>query len=294
MPIAPVVAASLITGGSAIASSLFGKKKSSARQIPLEPPEVTQARRDLLAIGQNNNYNGLNMGEAYGGELGNFEMTGIENMGQSKLADFVGGARPEIFDTGSKALTELLTGSQYDPLNPNGEYASFKTQVERERRNAITDTKRNLAYTGDLYSSEAGRQLSDVNARSNEGLQSKLAELSDKYVQRRISAIPLAAQFAGQQQALDLMPISAAATYGGKSRELKDAEAKSKLAEWIRGRQEKLQGIDALKAAAGTGANYGVPEVSVDQPNPLGDLFGNIGQVGMQELIKQLMMKKAA
>lgn len=292
LAIAPVIMAGVAQGAAgAITSSLLGGKKKKVTQVPLETPEQAQARRDLLAYGQTGKIDGYTAGEAYSGELGDFKLSDTEKAGQGLLSKFVGAGRPELFDRGAQELTNLLTSGKYDPNDPSGEYSTFKRQADRELKDSITKTKRGLAYTGDLYATDAGRQISEQVGKTNEALDSKLAELSDKYITRKLNAIPLAGQMSAQQQQLDLAPVAAAATYGGEERKLRTAEDTANLTEWIRQRQEKSTRVDALKAVAGQNAQFGVPSATSTIPGPFDSLLGQAGQAGIQELIQQYFLK---
>lgn len=273
----------IATGGHKILYDKLKPKKTTQSQVPLETSEQAAARQRLLKFSETGEYGAFKAGTPYGGPLGDFSMSEAERIGQSKLANFVAGGRPEIFDAGAGTLREFLSTDRFDPLAPGGEYAPFKAQVERELQDATTATKRDLAYQGKLYSSEAGKRIGDVQARGQEQLSSKLAELSDKFVQRKLSAIPLAFDAANQEQALNLIPIEASQQYGGLSRQLGDAAAKSKLAEFIRQRQELLLPLNALNSVAGQNAQFGIPEVTSYQPSTAmellhigADVFGKI------------------
>lgn len=260
------------------AARLLSPSKQTVNQTLMETPEQRRARERLSGFSETGKYDfgggrGFTAGEAYSGSLGDFNMTPEELAAQGRLSSLLARGRPEIFGTGEKALTDLLTSDKYDPYSATGEFAPFREAVLRETQAAQGRAKGAAAYSGNLYSKSTGKNLANIESEGNLQLQSKLAQLFSEYTGRKINAIPQALNYATTGQALDMAPIEAGYNYGGVSRNLKTADAQSRLAEFLRQRQELMLPIQTAGNLATTNANYGVPSITTLTPSPWMDLL---------------------
>jgi hypothetical protein len=261
-----------IMAGSAIASSLLGKKKQE--QVPLETAEQRAARQKLMGFADTGKFGSFTAGEEVPVGYGDYNMTGIEGQGQSALQDLLNQGLPSQYAAGDNALMDYL---KTDPTDIAAQYDPFKTQVQRQIKESDRALKRNAGFAGNLYSTDTIRSLGDIQARGNETLTSQLASLTDSALNRRLQAIPLAYQSAAGQQEAKLNQINASQQYGSLTRQLNDASIKARDAELLRRRQELQLPIQSAQTVAGQTANYGVPSV---QTSPYGDLLGLVGQIG--------------
>lgn len=261
-----------IMAGSAIASSLLGKKKQE--QVPLETAEQRAARQKLMGFADTGKFGSFTAGEEVPVGYGDYNMTGIEGQGQSALQDLLNQGLPSKYAAGDAALADFL---KTDPTDVSAQYDPFKTQVQRQIKESDRALKRNAGFAGNLYSTDTIRSLGDIQARGNETLTSQLASLTDSALNRRLQAIPLAYQSAAGQQEAKLNQINASQQYGSLTRQLNDASIKARDAELLRRRQELQLPIQSAQTVAGQTANYGVPSV---QTSPYGDLLGLVGQIG--------------
>jgi hypothetical protein len=315
---------------------LTGGGQEKVQQVPLETAEQRAARIALLDAAKNGGFGnvkfgsavdgytpgdaltgwtpgqafqGFNAGEGYGGDLGDYNLTGTESTGLSHLDELLRSGNPALFDTGSKALTDLLTGDKFDPYAANSEFSPFRTALDRETRDAQDAVKRNAAFSGNLYSTNTLRSQADVTDRANTTKASKLAELFSEYTGRKVNAIPLAFQAAQTGENINQNRIAAAMQYGGLPRTLRDTAAQRAYADWQRARGEQYTDLNRRNAesatdstrrrdevstdatrrrneqlmplqiygnVAGQNANFGVPEVSIPKSNPYMDLLSTI------------------
>jgi len=236
-----------LMGGSALLGMLNKGKGTTVTQGPLETPEQKKARRKLLRrAGQD---------PTYTGSLGDFEMTDAENAGAARLASLMERGRPGVMDAGISTLTDFLTTDRFDPTARGGEFEGFLADSRRSRDRGVAGVKNAASFAGNLYSSDTMRSLGDVEAQTEINRQNKLAELSDKYVSRKLSAVPFALEAGKTLHGMDLADINAAYTYGGLPRMLNTAEDQAAYQEFIRG-----QGVtdSRLGAVAGGPPQFGV------------------------------------
>lgn len=257
----------------------------TVNQVPLETPEQRAARMKLSQFSQTGQYDlgngkGFNVGEAYGGSLGNFDMTPEEIAANSKLGGFVSSSNPAIFDKGQAALSDLLDpNSRFDPYSSTGEYAPFQAAALKASQEAMGRAKAGAAFSGSLYSKSTGKNLSNIQTDTANTLQSKLAELFQNYTNQKIGAIPQALNYATTGQNLDLSKIQAGFQYGGESRDLANQGAQARLSEWLRQRQEMTLPLQTAQNLANKDPNMGVPSITTEQPSPWMDLL-NLGAKG--------------
>lgn len=276
-----------VTTAAMVASSLLKKKKSTKVE---EDPRVSAARQKLYEFMNTGQFGDFKAGEAYTGSLGDFTPTGIEQASLGKLSSFVNKSNPALFSLGESTLKDLLSTDRFDPFSATGEYAPFKENVEKQLFEGATRLKRNAAFSRSLYSGNTVKQLGKLEEEGQSQLTGKLAELYDQFVSRKINAIPTAFSAAGQEQEMEAQRLGAGFQYGGLERELETQKAQAKLSEFVRQRQEMTLPINAAGTVLGSGSSqFTLPGGT----NPLSDVFGNIGQAGIQELIKQIFSSKS-
>jgi len=254
-------------GGAVIGGSgILGKKKTIS-----EPSEITNMRKLLAQFGSTGQFGDFKAGADVGLGYGDFNMTPIEHQGQSQLQSLLSSGIPDQYRMGDQALQDLL---QTSPEAIDKQFQPFKTQTERTIGEQQQALKRASAFGGNLYSTKTIKQLGDIGARGNETLTSKLAELTDAYQQRKLSAIPLAYQSGSNQENILQNRIAASQQYGGLSRQLNDASINARDAEILRRRQELQLPIQA--AGSVMGASWTPPVSS----SPYSDLLKLLGTIG--------------
>ena len=262
--------------------SAFGKKQS-ANQVPMETPEQTAARNQLWNFAQTGQWGDFKAGAEVPLGYGDFNATGLEQAGQSKLAGLMGSI-PEQYRLGDDALRDFLST---DPRNVSAMFDPFSQQVDRQTAESERALKRSAGFAGGLYSTDTIRRLGDLQARAGETKTMELARLTDSALNRRLSAVPLAYQSAESQDQAQMQRVAASQQYGSLTRQLNDASIKARDAELMRRRQELQLPLQAAQAVMGSTPNYGVPGVQV---SPYQDLLNMVGQVGGQYLGNELYM----
>lgn len=275
------LAGGALTAGGMIGSALLsGGDKVS--QIPLETPEQTKARQMLLKLAETGQLpTGEKLGAAYTGDLGNYDMTGLESAGQSKLMSMLQGGNPELFDIGQNEIKKLLSeDSVYDPYAKGSLYTGFKDETLRSLEEGKNRLKQNSAFARNLYSTNTGKEMGLLEERGQKSLEGKLAELYQNFVSQKQAAIPLALQAGTAENTMNLNKVGASQQYGALARVLLDQQAKDKYAEFQRQQQEKMQIIPTLTSAANKDAQFGVKEVDV--PSAWNKVLDSLTYLGSQ------------
>jgi hypothetical protein len=240
---------------------IFGKGKTYS-QTPLLSPEQQEALSGLLQFSRTGTYGGFTAGQSYGGDLGNFDLTEAEGIGQNRLISLLKSGTPSLLGSAGDEVKRLLTSDAYDPNNDaTGEYKNFKSTVERNISEGSDRVKHNSSIMGNLYSTGTIKDLGRVEQEGQSQLTSKLAELYDKYATRKLSAIPLAANISSAQEGIDLGRIDASQQYGGLERMLKDTELQRKYADYLRQRQELQLPIQTMQSIYTNQPQWGFPSV---------------------------------
>jgi len=186
-------------------------------------------------------------GDPYQGELGNYDMSALEQGAQAKALTALQGGLPSSFGLAQGELQNLFSG-QYDPYNETGVFAGFKKGVEKEAQTQADALNRRLSITGDLYATEGAQQQGLLAQNTQDTLASKLAELYDTYSTKRFQGIGLAADLGIAEENINQNRIQTAMEAGALERQLKDQQAKDKLTEFTRSRSEFQATLDAAQA----------------------------------------------
>jgi len=262
--IVPAITTLLGLGG-----TILGKKNKSTTvtQEPLMTPEQEAARKMLLEYAQTGKYGDYTAGEAYSGDLGNYNLSGLETAGKSTLQKMLESGTPEMLALAKQATTDLLTSGKYDPYSATGEYQPFKTGAIREAQTAADTLARNASTRGRLSSKATVQEQGTLSENLANSLQGKLAELNDTYVQRKLSGINTAAGLASQEQNMNLQNVQQAYQSGAVERLLEDQAIKDKYNEWLRTRGEKASQLNAVNSLATTTIPWGSKSVTLPSSN---------------------------
>jgi hypothetical protein len=261
-----------MTGYGILDKALKNNSTSQSQEV-METPEQRAARQKLAQFMNTGQFGSFKAGEDIGLGYGDFNTTGIEDQGTSELQKLLSSGIPEQYQIGDAALKDLLNP---DPNFIQSQFDPFKAQVDRQIKDSNTALKRNAGFAGNLYSTNTVKGLGDIQARGNETLTAQLASLTNDALNRRLQAIPLAYQSGTAQENINQGRISSAFNYGGLERTLNDARIKSADAEKLRKRNELLIPLNTAQSLASTNAQFGVPEVTVQNPNPYMDLLQSV------------------
>jgi len=272
-----------------IISDLFKKKKGQTiTQEAMQTDEQKNAMKMLSDFASTGNFGDYSAGDAYGGSLGDYEMTDTTKLGKSQLMDMLKSALPEAFTMGQQEFKDVLATDKYDPYAKGSLYEGFKRNTMRESQDAKDALQRDLALTGDMYSSDRAKQLGILGERTNNSLQDKLAELYDTYSQRRLSAAQQLGTMGQQEESMKSNRINLASTIGDMQRQLNDQKAKAQYADWTRARGEQQSQIDAAKILFQKDVPYGLKSITgPDKPSifmsMLGELNPAVGSYNTQK-----------
>lgn len=259
-------------------SDLFKKKKGQTiTQETMQTDEQKNAMKMLSDFASTGNFGDYNAGDAYGGSLGDYEMTDTTKLGQSQLMDMLKSAMPEAFTMGQQEFKDVLATDKYDPYAKGSLYEGFKRNTMRESQDAKDALQRDLALTGDMYSSDRAKQLGILGERTSNSLQDKLAELYDTYSQRRLGAAQQLGAMGTAEEGLKQNRINLASTIGDMQRQLNDQKAKAQYADWSRARGEQQSQIDAAKVLFQKDVPYGIKSFTgPSQPSTFMSMLGEV------------------
>jgi len=264
-------------------SSLFkGKKGTTITQEAMQTDEQKDAMKMLSDFSKTGKFGDYRADEGYTGKLGEYGQTGLEQAGQNKIMSMLSGGSPEIFEAGKGTILDLLTSDKFDPYSENGIYSGFKKQTLREADEASDRLKRNMAITGDLFSTAQGKEQGLLQERTHGTLTDKLAQLYDTFAQRKLAGAQTAANMGIAERGMESDAARMSQQFGQLERMLKDAEAKDKYSEWMRKRQSQQQTIDAAKALFNKDVPYGVKSyTTADSASPFSKILNaGLGAAG--------------
>lgn len=251
---------------------LFGEEKE-IKQEPMLTKEQKQAMtalRDFMNTGRIGPYQA---GAAYGGDLGAYQPTETEQIGQNKLRGLLEGGLPQVFESGVGEINDLLSTTKYDPFDEKGVYSGFKTNVLRELGESQDRLSQRQATQGNLYSTDTAEQRGLLEERGQQALTNKLAQLYDQFAGRRLQAAGTAADLGMAEQGLMGDQINMASSIGALGRLLEDQQAKEAYADWQRRHQERAQTLNAAQTVFKKQVPYGVKSYSYTEPSPWGNLL---------------------
>ena len=270
-----------LTGGASLLPDLLGGGGSNTvSQVPLLTQEQIDAQKMLMNFAKTGKYGNYTAGEGYTGSLGDFNTTGTENLATGKLNDLLSSTLPEIYSQGQNTLSDFLTTDKYNPMANGGVYDAYKGTVQRQITDAENATKRSAAFGRNLYSGDTIRKLGDVQAKGQEALSSKLADMYQTYVGQKLQATPLALQAGQGAESMAQNRIAAGYQYGGLQRTLANQESSAKYNEWLRQRQDALTPLSSASSVMGTPVQWGVPSVTTQNPSGFENILNLISKVG--------------
>ncbi len=283
----PLVAAGITAAG--LLGNMSGNGSQKVNQEPMLTEEQKRMLRLLSGVAETGKYNGMTLGEGYGGSLGNYGMTGMETTGQNKLMGLLNNGAigtSGLYGMGTSELKNMLTTNKFDPFNEKGVYAGYKKNVMKELGENTDILKRNAAVGGNLYSRDTVNRAGDLVETGQDQLNNKLAELYDRFVDRKTGAMTTALNAGMGEESANMARIGASQQYGQLQRNLENQEAQNKYNEWERARKEKLSGLQYGQSVMGTNANFQPTEYPTT--SPWSQFFNTAIGIGSEGLGKYL------
>lgn len=260
-------------------NKLLGGGTETQNQVPLETPEQAAARKKLMEFADTGKFGDFTAGANIGIQPGDFNATDIEKLGLSNLQALLQSGIPSQYKMADEAMADLMAT---DPAKIQAQFDPFKAQTERQIAESNAALKRGAGFAGNLYSTRTIQNLGDIQARGNETLTSKLAELTNQALDRRVSAAQVAIQSAQAQEEMNLNRISASQTYGSLIRNLNNQAVDARNAEILRRRNELMLPINAAGTVVGSNVQFGVPSIETPKQSTVMDLLNIAAKVGGQ------------
>jgi len=275
-------ATAVATGGNSewgANGNLWGGGGSTTQdQVPLQTPEQLAARQLLLNYSQTGKIgDNYTAGQNIGIQPGDYAMTGLEQQGQSAIQSLLNAGTPQGFLASDKATADLMNTT---PEGLDAMFRPYEAINQRLQTNAENSAKRSAAFGGNLYSSDTIRNLGDVAAKTAETNQATLAGLQNDALNRKLQAAGLAQNSATGQQNILQQRIADAMQYGALQRNLNNAQVTDANNEKLRQRNEILNQLTGATAVSGAPVQFGVPSVTVQNPNPYMDFLKVAAQFG--------------
>lgn len=246
---------------------LINDEPTTVKQEAMVTPEQQAAINALKSYYETGKIGGSDMkaGEAYGGSLGNYQVSGMENAGLSALQQMLNGGLGSLYNNSANALNEMSSAKYYDPSS-NGVFSAFKKEALKNQADQSNILNRNMAATGGLYSTNQGVQQRRLGENTNDALNSKLAELAQFAVTSRMNAANSGISAANTGQNMLMNQIGASQQYGGLARTLQNQEANAKYSAWLNQRTEQQNQIQNMLNAMNSnakGVEWGTKSVSL-------------------------------
>lgn len=266
--------------GYAAYKAFSGNGSTGVSQIPLMDPAQAEARRNLLEFSKTGKLGDYTAGTPYAGSLGDFGISALEQGGLNRIGANAIGGPGQMFDLGASTLQDLLGSDKYNPLNQSGMIQGLTGAIDYNTKKAVDAAKRDAGYTGSLYSTNAVRNLGNVEAQGANQKAVTLAGLYQNYLGQKLGAIPQAFGAQAQLDQKGQTQFQNEFTYGAVPRNLKTAEDQARYAEFQRQQQEKQGQVTAATNLAGSNVPFGVPNVSIPNANPWMDVLSLLAQFG--------------
>lgn len=266
------VAKGVATGGLStfIEGGFGGNGYDTTRQVPMETPEQRAARQLLLKYATSGQIGDITAGQDLQLGQGNYNLSGLEQSGLSRLNSMIAGGQPEMYGVANQGIRDLMNTST---AGLDAQFSPFKAIAEREGQTAMDAAKRGAAFSGNLYSTDTVRKLGDVAARTNESKMAELSRLTEGALNRKVQATGLAQQAGSLEESTNRGRTQDAFTYGGLERTLQNQQVEAANAEKLRRRQEIMGQLDAAGSVSGASVPFGVPEIKTPKPNPYMDFL---------------------
>lgn len=260
-----------IIGGLA---GLFSKKGKGAQLTDQRTEEQKQAAAILQQLAMTGSGGGINLGEAFTGSLGNFDITGLEQQGLSDLSGLFGQGQNQDLAS-ARSTFQNLADTKFDPSDPSSGFASFSRALQKSGGQAQDRLNQQAAITGGVFGSGRGRDTASLQADIVNQEGSFLADLFQRGRSQQLAGAQGLAGIAGQEQQQTLQRIQASQQFGALQRNLKNQEAQANFSEFQRQRSEELSRIGLLTQEANRNPLLGVSSIP-GSPSPFSSLISSV------------------
>jgi hypothetical protein len=263
-----------VASAGGVLSGLFGKKKKTTVG-DIRTPEQKAAQAFLQQLAMGGSAGGINLGEAYGGSLGNYDMTSGEQNAQSQLAGLFGG---QDMTNARNTFTDLAN-TKFDPSDPKSGYAAYSRALAKEQQGANDVINREGAITGSRFGTGILNTKQDMAENFQNQRAMKLAELFQNSRSQQLAGAQGLQGLVGTQANL----ANQQAAMAGLERELKNQQAQVQYSEFQRQRGETLSRIDLMNKEASRNPYLGIPSITTTEQSPWSSLTNSVlGGFGTQ------------
>jgi len=218
----------------------FSAKKTTTNPMNLYTPEQRASIQALMSLASTGSGGGINLGQAYGGDLGYYQQAPGELQALGGLQGLVGGE--DI--TGARAVYERMAGNTFNPDDPSSGYAAFSRALAKAGAESQDALNRQAALTGGMFGSGRGRDTASLQADLANQRGQYLAQLFNQGEQRALQGATGLQSLVGTQQNLFTQLASQAAI----ERLLKDQQAKDQYTDFARTQQENMTRIGLMSS----------------------------------------------
>lgn len=244
---------------------IFSSKSKTTTLEPMLTDEQKQAMAALSAIGNGDQ-------SSYDLSGYNFDMSSLENMGQSQLYNLLNSGTSTDLTTASKTLQDIANQT-FNPDDPSSGFAAYSRQVARANKTASDALNREAAITGSRFGTGIQRQKTDLAAQQSDILGTKLGDLYNQLQSNKLSAASGLTNLAQAQENINQNRIAAAYSYGTRERDLQNQKAQLAYDEWKRGRDEKL---NALSTVFNKNIDFGLKSWTTKSPSTAMAMWGEM------------------
>ena len=221
----------------------FGKKESTFDPMSAYTPEQRRAVEGLQQLAATGSGLGINLGEAYGGSLGNFQSTGIEQQGLAGLQQLLSGGTNQFTSQAAGTLGEIA-GAKFDPDDPSSGYGAFSRLLAREGSRASSVLDHEAAITGNRFGTAIIGKKADLAAQLQDQSALQLANLFQSQQGNRLAAAQGLGNIGNQEISRQQQAVRMATELGGLERNLQNQQAQAQYGEFLRQRGEKGSQLD--------------------------------------------------
>lgn len=217
----------------------FSAKSTTTDPMSLYTPEQRQAIQALMSLASTGSGGGINLGKAYGGDLGFYQQTPGELQALSGLQGLVNGQ--DI--TGARDVYSRMAGNTFNQDDPSSGYAAFSRALAKAGGESQDALNRQAAISGGVFGSGRGRDTASLQADLANQRGSFLANLFNQGENRALQGAQGLQSLVGTQQNL----FQQLASQAEIERLLKDKQAKDRYTDFNRQQQENMTRIGLMQ-----------------------------------------------
>ena len=209
--------------------------------------------------------------------------TSEQNMGFQELMKFLSGpqsTQSDLFQSAKGEVQDTLD-SKYDPYK--GEYyKAYKENVMRELQEATDRIKaQRSSREGGIFGGGMTNILGELGETSQGQLSQMLAELYEKERERKLNAVPMAAQLTAFEEAAPMARFESliSPTGGGFERAFEQQGYDTQRAERLRQLQELGLSVDVATGMSTYKPDYYYPGYDQSGAGKSSDMMGSLAQI---------------